>query len=101
MSDIEAARLIEVEPHRFRLTGAVDLSTVMTLVNQIDGMVPAGKEIFLDVADLHVKGSAVLGLLVYLLRRTAISGGSVTIENPSEKLRKTAKLADVQGILGL
>ena len=93
--------IAETRPGCFQLTGTLDLATLMEFRQQIDEQVPFAQNIRFDLSVLDVRGSGVLALLTYCLRRASIEGGTVTIENPPERLRKIAELADIQGILGL
>ena len=93
--------ITEASPGVFQLTGTLDLATLMEFRQQIDERVPFAQNVRLDLSVLDVKGSGVLALLTWCLRRASIEGGTVIIENPPERLRKIAELADIQGILGL
>ncbi len=101
MSESGHVELLQEGDLRFQLKGTVNLATVMSLHELVDLKLPADQQVTLDVSGLEVEGSAVLGLLVHVMRRAAAGGGEVVIENPSQKLRKIAELADVQGILRL
>ena len=93
--------VIETRPGCFQLTGTLDLATLMEFRQQVDEQVPFAQNVRFDLSALDVKGSGVLALLTYCLRRASIEGGALIVENPPEQLRKIAELADIRGMLGL
>ncbi len=91
------------EPHRnhFLLSGKVSLTNIMAVRREFDARLPTACPVTVDLSELEVEGSAVLTLLVHIMRSMQQSGGSVRFENPGAGLRKIASLAGVLEILSL
>ena len=91
---------INLEGSRLVLSGRLDLDSLMEYKKEIEQTVPAGEELVVDLGGLEIEGSAVMALLVFMLRRSKGAGGTLRFESASERLVAMASLAGLVDLLG-
>ena len=85
----------------WKLSGEVSLESLSAWQHELDRHVPADAHVAIHVGDLEFHGAAILPLLIHLNRRSGREGGSVKIENQSDRLLQIAEMSDLVDILGL
>ena len=88
------------EGNVWRLIGELDLGSLMAWRELLDEVLPVSESVNLDFSELEIAGSAILALLVHLVRRSGPAGGSVQVTNPPEKLAEMAEMTDLTGLPG-
>lgn len=66
---------------------------------QMELAIPAHQDARIDLADLQIDGSAILSLLVFLVRRAQLAGVDIRFENPSNQLLEMADMAELSALL--
>lgn len=92
---------ITAEENRFTLSGELDLTTLMAYRRELESMLPTDRDLEVDLSRLEIKGSAVLALMVFLVRHAHRAGTSLSFTGISENLRAMASLAGLSNLLGL
>ena len=82
------------------LSGHLDLDSLMAYKKEIEQTVPAEEELVVELGGLEIEGSAVIALLVFMLRRSKSAGGTLKFESASERLVAMASLAGLVDLLG-
>jgi anti-anti-sigma factor len=91
---------MNLEGNRLVLSGHLDLNSLMAYKKEIEQTVPANEELVVDLGGLEIEGSAVMALLVFMLRRSKGAGGTLRFESASERLVAMASLAGLVDLLG-
>jgi len=91
---------ISLEGSRLVLSGHLDLDSLMAYKKEIEQTVPAEEELVVELGGLEIEGSAVIALLVFMLRRSKCAGGTLKFESASERLVAMASLAGLVDLLG-
>ena len=91
---------ISLEGSRLVLSGHLGLDSLMAYKKEIEQTVPAGEELVVDLSGLEIEGSAVMALLVFMLRRSKGAGGTLKFESASQRLVAMASLAGLVDLLG-
>ncbi|WP_322723608.1 STAS domain-containing protein [Streptomyces spongiae] len=75
------------------LTGEVDLFLAPVLRDAVDTLIVEGRaRIVLDLEQVYFMDSSALGVLVYGLRRTGATGGTLRLAAPGEQVRRLLEL---------
>lgn len=91
---------INLEGNRLVVSGHLGLESLMSYKKEIEQTVPASEDLVVDLSGLEIEGSAVMALLVFMLRRSKGAGGSLKFESASERLVAMASLAGLVDLLG-
>jgi len=83
------------------LTGHLDLHSLTQWRAEVEDSIPADQNAQIDLAGLQIEGSAVLSLLVFMVRRAQLEGADVHFSNPSSQLLEMADMAELSALLKL
>ncbi len=92
---------IRLDGNDVKLTGKLDLVSLMSYKREVEKSFPEDGSLSLDLSELEFEGSAVLALLVHIARRARTGGGRVQFVGASDRLVKMASLAELDELLGL
>ena len=82
-----------------RISGSVNLSTVPGLRDEVIEELDPSADYIMDLGSLEFEGSAVLLLLVFLVRHLRNGGGSVDFRQVPERLARMIDLAGIEWLL--
>ena len=92
---------VSVEGDVLKLSGRLDLTTLMGFRQELAARFPFDREITVNLEQLEIDGSAVLALLILMARQARKDGGSVTFTGVSDNLSAMAALSGLTELLGL
>ena len=101
MNSVVENSVVETAPGCYQLQGTINLDTTMAFRREVESLVRFEENVQFDLSVVEIEGSAILALLVYAYRTANHAGGSVSILQPPEKLRKIARLAGITSLLSL
>ena len=90
---------IRVDDAVAALTGALTLETLMVFRKAVIADLPADIDMTIDLSDLDARDSSVLALLIFIVRRAAGEGSSVTFTGVDPRVAHMADLAGVRELL--
>lgn len=95
------ATLASSEDGQFRLSGALNFTTVAPLSEQIFGLIDQGDATKIDLSGVEHSNSAGVALLVESTRYAQAQNKSIQFVNMPEKMLAIVKLSGLEGILPL
>jgi len=101
--NIQAEIIQEGDSGSFELAGMVDVDTVAEYRDSLVGMISVVKseKIEIKLGNIEIQGSAVIALLISILRESRSRGKNLVFRNCSEKLHAIASACGVDEILPL
>lgn len=83
------------------LIGSLNLSTLMAFKDAVEEGLPNQPNIVIDLSKVEFEGSAILALLVLVVRRVKNNGGTVSFKGATRRLTEMAQLAGLSELFGL
>ena len=94
-------RVNQTSEGHIALTGSLNLSTLMEFKNAVEHDLPGQQDIVVDLSGIDFQGSAILALLIFVVRQVRNNGGTVAFEGGTRRLTEMARLAGLSELLGL
>lgn len=88
-------------PSGLALSGELDLTSLMVYRAELQSHLPITRDIVVDLSALTACGSAVLALLIYLVRQAGQGGCQVKFVGADKSIQEMALLADLESLLQL
>lgn len=86
---------------RVTISGLVALDTLLDYKREAEEQIPVDRHVLIDLADVQIRGSAILALLVLIVRRSRQQGHGVDFCSVGNELAEMAQLAGLTGLLDL